>query len=55
LNVCVPPQGVDTVNVPVDGGFTKDSEPFTEYRSFEHADGVADSDEIEQIQDAGAV
>jgi hypothetical protein len=55
LKVCVPPQGEETVKVPLAGGLTKDKDPFTEYKLFAHADGVADNAEIEQLQDAGAV
>ena len=55
MNVCVPPQGVETVKVPLLGGLTKDKDPFTEYKLFEHADGAADKAVIEQLQEAGAV
>ncbi len=46
---------METVKVPETGGFTKDKVPLTVYKSFEHAVGVADNEEIEQLHDAGAV
>jgi hypothetical protein len=55
LNVCVPPHGVETVNVPEVGGLTKDIDPLTVYKLFVQAVGVADNEVIEQLQDAGAV
>lgn len=55
LNVCVPPHGEETVSVPLVGGFTKLIEPDTEYKSFAQAEGVAVTEEIEQLHDDGAV